>query len=163
MDRDIWSLRHPCTAQMSQAILCLKNGVSFPSRFDPLHISEREKWESFLWQAYFTHLSYILINLGHFKADILLFAFEQENLKSSMMGTEQKNVNYHTSRKYTLYKYVFIKDETWYINEGSLRFIKTVIFTQYSSLLPKILKLLVSGTLNYLNISSSLPFMWDFI
>lgn len=34
--------------------------------------------------------------------------------------------------------------------EGSLRLIKTVIFTQYSSLLPKILKLLGSGTLNYL-------------
>lgn len=98
---------------MSQAILCLKNGVSFPSRFDPLHIGEREKWQSFRWQAYFTRLSYILINLGHFKADVFLFAFEQENLKSSMMGTEQENVNYHISRKHTLYKYVVIKDETW--------------------------------------------------
>lgn len=55
-----------------------------------------------------------------------------------MMGAEQKNVNYHISRKCTSYKYVVIKDETRYINEGSLQFIKTVIFTQYSSLLPKI-------------------------
>lgn len=97
-----------------------------------------EKWQSFCWQAYFTCLSDILINLGHFKADVFLFAFEQENLKSSMMGTEQKNVNYHISIECTSYKYVVIKDETWYINESSLWFIKTVIFTQHSSLLTKI-------------------------
>lgn len=80
-------------------------------------------------QFCFTHLSYILINLCHFRTDVFLFAFEQENLKCSMLGTEHKNVNYHRFRKCTSQKYIVIKDETWYVYKDSLQFKKCCIYS----------------------------------
>lgn len=99
VDRDTGPPRAPCTARTSQAALRLRNGASVSSRVNLLRSGEPKAGTQVRPAGLVSTCVISLRDPCHSGADVFRFAFEQENLKCSVMPTEFKNINYHRTRR----------------------------------------------------------------